>query len=413
MSREEAALFVMPSPSKGQAGPVGVWITAAGWAGAAEQIWGRAWIRTPEGVHTPEEARVMASRPDLAPPGGIRNRGSFLDLAATARHDLRQWGKARRFRRAALDGPWNSYDLMFVWQRHDIFHRAGFDVARALKKPLVLFVDAPLVWETAQWGVRRPGWGRLLEFLGEWPQFRGADLVACVSDEVAEQVVARGGSERRILVTPCSVDTDLFAPVRADGLRDTLGLGEKFVIGWAGSFRRFHGVEIALEAIARLQTTIPEVALLLVGDGRERPRMQALAEQLRLRTVVFTGTVPHGNLPRYLGAMDVALLLDEGRHSFHYSPLKLKEYMACARAVVAPRVGEMVRTLSDGQEALLIPPGDAGALAAAIERLHRDPLLRQFVGTAAREKALRDGSWRRQVERAWDAVKGKQRDART
>lgn len=403
VSVEQGALFVMPTPSLGQAGPVATWITTAGWAAAAERLIGGAWVLTPEGIFTPEEIRRLASRPTLAPRGRAASHGLIYRMAAAAKYDLRQVGKARRFRRAALDGPWRSCDLEFVWQRHDVFHTAGFEAARAVGSPIVLFVDAPLVWETRKWGIVRPGWGRLIERLGERPQFRNADLVACVSTEVAEQLVARGTPEERILITPCSVDTDVFTQDE-EGCRDALGLEGKFVVGWIGSFRRFHGVDMALEAAATLQESIPELALLLVGDGRERPRMQELAGSLGLENVVFTGTVPYDEIPRYLATMDVAILMHGGEQEFHLSPLKLKEYMACGKAIVAPRVGEIARELTDGREALLVPPSDVGALAGSVKRLHREANLRHALGRAAREKVVRDGSWQRQVERMRNAL---------
>jgi glycosyltransferase involved in cell wall biosynthesis len=399
VSTQRGALFVMPSPSHNQSGPVATWITTAGWAAAAEKLLGQAWICSPDGVLSAEQARKLASRPSLAPQGRSTAHGLVYSLAATAKYDLRQWHKARRFSGAAREGPWSLYDLAFVWQRHDLFHTAGFEAARTFGKPLVLFVDAPLVWETKKWGIGRPGWGWLVERLGERPQFRKADLVACVSEEVADQVVARGARDERIMVTPCSVDTDVFTPGPSDRVKESLGLSGKFVIGWVGSFRRFHGVEMALQATAALRSRIPGLALLLVGDGRERPRMQKLTETLGLRDVVFTGTVFHQDIPQYLQAMDVALLMDDGQHQFHYSPLKLKEYMACAKAIVAPRVGEMARVLADGRDALLIPPGDVSMLVRSIERLHDHPELRRALERAARQRAEQEGSWRLHVER--------------
>jgi len=404
-SRSRGALFVMPSPSAGQSGPVAVWITAAGWASAARRMYGSAWVLTPHGVFSPEEAAALATRPTLTPSGHTSWRRFVPITLRTAAKDVLQIRKARRYRRAAMDGPWNGSDLAFVWQRHDLFHTAGFELARARGVPIVLFVDAPLVWEARKWGVRRPGWGKLLELAGERRQLRSADLVACVSDEVAEELKERGVPSDKIIVTPCSVDLDAFTPeASGNSVRSRLGLEGKFVVGWLGSFRRFHGVELALQAASQLQDRLPDIALLLVGDGLERARMEQLAHDLGLRNVVFTGTVPYSDVARHIAAMDVSLVLDRGEQGFHYSPLKLREYMACGRAVIGPSVGELDRVLTDGVEGLLVRPGDPEALARAIESLHGDPQRRRQLGSAARAKVEREWSWDRQLERVFEAL---------
>lgn len=396
---DEGALFVVPTGSQGQTGPLAVWVIAAGWAAAASRRFGEAWVLTPQGALSPDEARELAARPvpPREAPGGFRRH--VPGFAKTALRDARHVAKERRFRRSAFDGPWAARRLGLVWQRHELFHRSGFDVARRTGAPLVLFVDAPLVWEHRQWGVRRPGWGKLLELAGERPLFRAADLLACVSEEVAEEVVRRGGPQERILVSPNAVDVEQFGP-RNSGrqVRERLGLDGRFVVGWTGSFRPFHRIETALHAVGTLQEDIPEVALLLVGDGIERPRIEELGERLGVRNVIFTGTVPNAEIPSYVGAMDAALVLHPGGDRFYQSPTKLREYMAAGTAVIAPRIGEMGRSLTDGVDALLFDGDDSDALALAIRRLCHDPGLGRRLGTAARAKAVREDSYDHRLE---------------
>jgi len=395
----------MPTPATGATGPVAVWLTAAGWAEAARRRWGQAWLVTPEGTFGPEEARALATapRPPARPRQGWRRR--VPALLGTAKKDLRDLLRAWRFRDAALDGPWASARLAFVVQHHEIFQRAGFRAARAARVPLVLFVDAPLVWEAAQWGVRRPGWGRLLERLGESPQLRAADLVACVSEEVAQQAIRLGARPERVLVTPCSVDVETFSPqVDGHGVRERYGLGARTVVGWVGSFRRFHGVDLLLRAFSQVQRAHPELALLLVGDGFERPQAERIAAELGMTPAVFTGAVPHTEVASHMAAMDVAVVVDPGHAEFHYSPLKVREYLACGLAVVAPRSGQLAELLGDAGAALLVPPGDEPALAGALRDLAGDPDLRQILGTRGRELMERSGTWHHQIARVEAAL---------
>jgi glycosyltransferase involved in cell wall biosynthesis len=322
-------------------------------------------------------------------------------LAATlaAAKDIRQWRRAQTFSVDAA-GPWRDRDIRFVWQRHDLFQTAGLRLARELGVPSVVFVPATLVWESSQWEVRRPGWASWLERFGESPALRGADLVACGSDVVAEQVHRLGVRDERILITPTGVDLGLFSPRSGPSpVRDELGLRDKFVVGWVGSFRRFHALEQAVDAVARMDNAV----LLMVGDGPERARIRRLARD-RGVTAKFTGTVPHAELPDYLAAMDVALVLATPGQVFHYSPLKLAEYLAAGLPVVSPRVAQLADRLTDDVDAMLVPPGDAQALANSLQQLQDDYALRERLGKAARAAAEARWSWDHEVRRILAAL---------
>jgi glycosyltransferase involved in cell wall biosynthesis len=198
-----------------------------------------------------------------------------------------------------------------------------------------------------------------------------------------------GARSRAIVVTPTGVDVDLFsAPLDPAPVRRRLGLDGRFVVGWVGSFRAFHALELAIDALQG----IADATLLLVGDGPERDRIEAAAHA-RGVAVVATGTVPHPDLPELLAVMDVAIVLAGRGETFHYSPLKLAEYLAAGRAVVAPDVPQIAARLDDGTNALLVPPGDGTALAGALNRLHDDPALRERLGAGARVAAAAQWSW--------------------
>jgi glycosyltransferase involved in cell wall biosynthesis len=393
------AIFVVGGSGTPEQGPVAALVSTAGWAAAAERVLGRSWVVTPLGVLTPAEARRRGSDPVLRTPLGPSIRRGLPTVAKTAAKDLLNWRLSRQF---DIDpyGPWGGRDVTLVWQRHDLFHTAGLDLARRLETPSVLFVPAAKVWEAEQWGTTRPGWGRWLERRAERPSLLDADLVACGSEAVVEQVLRIGVPETRVLLTPTGVDLDLFAepPDRAV-LRRRLGLDGRFVVGWVGSFRRFHALEQAVQATA----TVPGATLLLVGDGPERARIERLARSLDV-AATFTGTVPHHELPAYLAAMDAAVILAKREAQFHYSPLKLAEYLAAGLPVVVPATGQPAERLTDGVDAILVPPDDVAALGAVLRRLHDDPEERARLGKAARAAAEAEWSWDDQVRRVIEAL---------
>jgi glycosyltransferase involved in cell wall biosynthesis len=394
------AIFVVAESGTRQQGPVAQLLSTAGWAGAAERVLGQSWLVTPGGLLSPDEARRRGSDPALRSPDRPRLRQRLPGVAKTAARDLLQWRLSRTFDVGA-DGPWSSAEVDFVWQRHELFQTAGLRLARRLGVPSVLFVPATLMWEAEQWGTTRPGWGRWLERRGERPSLLRADVVACGSDEVVEQVLRLGVPEGRVLLTPSGVDTEAFAEQTDPApLRRRLGLEGRFVVGWVGSFRRFHALEQAVEAAA----TVPGTSLLLVGDGPERLRVEQLARHLGV-PATFTGTVPHDELPDHLAAMDAAVVLAPPAVPFHYSPLKLGEYMAAGLPVVAPATGQLAQRLTDGVEALVVPPHDAAALAGALRRLQDNPEERSRLGKGARAAAGAGWSWDHQVRRTVEAVR--------
>lgn len=395
------AIFVLPTTTVGQLGPVAGWISTSGWAAAAERQLGQAWIVTRHGVLTVDEVRHRAAPRDRAQPQGERRlRRALPTVAKTLVKDVREARRARGFR-IGTDGPWtgSGVELAFVWQRHELFHRAGVDLAAALRVPSVLFVPALTVWQAEQWSVSRPGWGGWLERHAERPALMAATLVACGTDVVAAEVSRLGVPDERLLVTPTGVDLDLFdAPTDRAAARQALAIGDEFVIGWVGSFRPFHELEQIVDAAARVEGA----TLLLVGDGPERSAIERLTRERGVRAR-FTGLVPHEDLPDLLAAMDVGVVLARPGEPFHYSPLKLAEYLAAGLPVVAPRVPELTARLDEQRHAAFYRAGDLTDLASVLAGLRDAPDRRARLAAAAREDAVA-WSWDHQVRRVRTAL---------
>lgn len=400
-------VFSMPRTPETWGGAAALWVTVAGWAAAARRRFGDALVLTPDGPISELGCLEASSRAPQT--RSAQSRVSFAALTSLRAlvGDASRLRAASRYTRTVVGlVPDSGIETRFVWSHYDLFHEASTTLARHLDVPLVAYVHAPVVWEASRWGVHRPGWGSLLERLAESPSLRRADLVACVSDDVREVVLRLGVAADRTIVAPMAVDADRFSPdVDGTAVRHALGLENRFVIGWVGSFRRFHGIELAVDALARVRTTVPEAALMLVGDGFERRAIEAHVDELGLSDAVhFVGQVGNDALPNFLRAFDVAVLTAREGQAFHYSPLKLREYMASGLAVVSPRIGEMARILGDGQDALLYPPGDVGALAKALAMVASDRQMAKDLGRAARSFVLGGSTWDNRLDQVCDEL---------
>jgi glycosyltransferase involved in cell wall biosynthesis len=194
--------------------------------------------------------------------------------------------------------------------------------------------------------------------------------------------------------------------VSGDAVRARLGLGADLTIGWAGILRDWHGLELLIEAVA----AVHGARLLIVGDGPARPQVEARIAALGATSrVALAGRVPHEEMPAHIAAMDVAVVAAD--RTGVASPMKLLEYMAMGRAVVAPRLENVRDLVEDEVDGLLFEVGDAGALGAAVRRLAASAPLRQRLGGNARRKVEQARNWRRNAEAVLALVNLRRRTA--
>jgi glycosyltransferase involved in cell wall biosynthesis len=202
-------------------------------------------------------------------------------------------------------------------------------------------------------------------------------------------VAAYGVPAGRIVVVPNGINESHFAAAPApDEARRRLGWDDALVLGFTGFVRSWHGMDRVVRWMASPQAPA-RARLLVVGDGPARPELEALAASLGLGDRVrFTGVIDRDQVPAHVAAFDIALqpaVVD------YASPLKLFEYLALAKAIVAPRQPNLEEVLRDGENALLFDPAQPDGLEQALQRLCEDTALRERLAVGAHASITRQG----------------------
>jgi glycosyltransferase involved in cell wall biosynthesis len=191
-----------------------------------------------------------------------------------------------------------------------------------------------------------------------------------------------------VTVVPNGIDPRHFLTILdSEGEKRRLGLSGRFVLGFVGFIREWHGLQHVLQIVKSIGD--PDIVFLVVGDGPGRAELERRAESLGLSGALkVTGVLGREDIPGWIAAFDVAL---QPAVTEYASPLKLFEYMALGKAVVAPRSPNIEEILTDGENALLFPPGDTAAFEECVTRLYRDDALRTRLGAAARRTIVEGG----------------------
>ncbi|MCA6073423.1 glycosyltransferase [Fulvivirga sedimenti] len=398
---KKGGIFIMPRSSTAWRGSEALWITAAGWASAAEQILGNARVLTTDGIWMPAEVWDFPRGKTDSTGSGTRGISRYFpESMVTTMKDIRLYRTSRSFQKQAI--PDVNFDVEFVWEQHDLFTGFGRKLADHHRVPLITYVHAPTVWEARKWGVRRTLTGNFLE-KKEAENLRKSDLIACVSEEVKRKLIGMGLDEAKVMVSPMSVAPERFeiSEEEKSSLRSTLGMGDSFVFGWTGSFRGFHGLPDLIHAFSAVASVYRDTMLLLVGDGKERAHIEELVRQLGIESKVkFAGRQSFADIPRFVSVFDAAIVSADKNTNFHYSPLKLREYLAAGVATLAPSVGEIPVYFQDRKSVHLFDLSNDQSLIGGMLELIEDKKYKQELGAYGREYIQENGTWKNELSRS-------------
>ncbi len=221
----------------------------------------------------------------------------------------------------------------------------------------------------------------------EWLErflYRNADQLVVNSPGFVEHVKARGG--KRISVVPNGADATMFDPSASGAqFRTRHSLSpEAFVVLYAGAHGLSNDLGIVLQA-AELVKAEEKILIVLMGDGKDKPALQAQAADLKLENVRFLPPLPKTQMPEALAAADACLaILKPIKLYATVYPNKVFDYMAAGRPVLLAIDGAMRKVVEEAGAGLFVPPGDAQSLAQAMTRLAGDPAKARALGCAGR-----------------------------
>ncbi len=256
-------------------------------------------------------------------------------------------------------------------------------VGRKLGIPVVYEIRA--FWEDAAVDHRtyaEDSWKYKLTRFTETLVCRRADQVAVLCNGLKNDLIRRGIPPAKLSVVYNGMNPDDFKACKPNsGYQKTWKLKGKKVIGFIGSFYRYEGLKLLVEAFARLAAIRSDTVLLLVGGGDMENELKAQIRRLHLEDrVVMPGRIPHDRIPGVYALVDI---LAYPRYSMRLTnlvtPLKPLEAMAMGKALVASDVGGHKELIRHNETGLLFPAGNVSALCESLERLLVNHTLRERI----------------------------------
>jgi glycosyltransferase involved in cell wall biosynthesis len=284
-----------------------------------------------------------------------------------------------------------------VYVRKGVFLHTPLLAARLMGRPAILEVNETDE-EPAQFHRVPPHFLPLLHLLSR-AAFKMCGHIVAVSEGLRGWIVSLGAPLDRVAIVPNGADPELFRPMSRSACCRALGLEEKFRwVCFVGAMEFWQGLEVLLHAMAAVAREEEKARLLLVGRGSQREKLEQMARDLGIGDrVVFTGAVAQRLVPLYIGASDICAAPVVGAD---HCPIKVFEYLACERPVVAsdiPAVAKVLKASLPGQgsSGWLSRAGCSRDLAARLlQALDTSDAERTAMGRRGRQLVVESYSWR-------------------
>ncbi len=204
--------------------------------------------------------------------------------------------------------------------------------------------------------------------------YRRADRILCTTKSFMRIIESRGVSPERLRLIPNGADTTRFKPLESAGdFRQRWNLENRFIVLYSGVLGLKHGLEMLVKAAERLKD-LQSIAFVMVGDGASRPRLEKMVDERQLKNVYFVGEHPSDQIPQIINSVDLCVTtLQASPYLQNILAVKIFEYLACGKAVVAAVNGESRRVLEESGGGIAVAPDDDAAFAEAIRAIYNEP----------------------------------------
>jgi len=276
------------------------------------------------------------------------------------------------------------YDV--IYERYSIFG-TGCKLGKIFKIPCIVEVNGLMTDEQKMTGKLR----RIITKF-ELKTFSQADTIVTVTAKIKEILkMDYGVPGNKIVVVENGANTDLFKPMQEEAMKEIKMNENCIYVGFSGSFKQWHGIEDLVRSAPLILKEVENTKFILVGNGHMKEQIVQMVSNLNLTDkFVFIDKVPYEEVPKYVNAFDVCVILK--KKDIPGSPLKLWEYMACGKPVIATNT-EDFKVLEGYNAGILVDPEKPEEVADAITTLLKNKDLREEMGNNGRRYVVENRSW--------------------
>ncbi len=289
------------------------------------------------------------------------------------------------------------YEPDLIYERSNYLQISGGLIAKKYGIKNILEINTPFVEERRNF----QGNSFLLKraFKNESLRAELSDKMAVVSSPLKKYFIEKHGiSPAKIIIAPNAIDLEKIDCDKHSSVSDmeiqrvSSLLKNKTVVGFVGSIAKWHSVDILVQAFTNLVNRYPNTHLLIVGGGETMEELKQKTKDLGVSDrVIFTGNVEHSLVFKYIKLIDIAVLPNT---NWYMSPIKIFEYGAMGKAIIAPDIDPIKDVIISGEDAVLIK-SEVNTLENAIETLITNPDMRKQISANFREKVLKNYTWER------------------
>ena len=230
---------------------------------------------------------------------------------------------------------------------------------------------------------------RILILLSRWLEkalYRFSDMILVNSPAYRQYLLDYGVLPKKVSFIPNGVNTNLFDPsLNGENFKRKFHLDGKFAVTYSGALGLANDLETLLRA-AKYLSNRNDVHFLLIGDGKERNRLEKISHEMKLRNVTFIGTRSKEEIPEILCGSDACLAILKNITMFKTTyPNKVFDYMAAGRPTILAIDGVIRKVIEDSNGGIFVPPGDPKRLAESVEYMADHKKEAESMGKSARD----------------------------